>query len=278
MNRPLATSALALILGAGTALADVTPAEVWQSLQDSYEQMGYAVQVGSEDASDEAITLTDVVLTVDGEADAPDMVLTLPEIVLTAVGNGTGREDSLKYRATRTLETRAVRRADAVAVICEGLRGDLIARGIDPAKIFVSPNGVDMGVFGDPLPYDQPLATKLGVSGADTIGFIGSFYDYEGLDVLIEVHDEAELERALTLRSRLIGCNNRDLRDFSVEVTRSYRLKALVPADCTFVAESGLSTRADLDAMAAHGVHCFLIGEALMRQPDVEAATRAMVG
>ena len=99
----------------------------------------------------------------------------------------------------------------------------------------------------------------------------------QGMDVLVEVHDEAELERALKLRSRLIGCNNRDLRDFSVDVTRSYRLKALVPADCTFVAESGLSSRADLDAMAAHGVHCFLIGEALMRQPDVEAATRAMV-
>jgi len=100
----------------------------------------------------------------------------------------------------------------------------------------------------------------------------------QGMDVLVEVHDEAELERALTLRSRLIGCNNRDLRDFSVDVTRSYRLKALVPADCTFVAESGLSSRADLDAMAAHGVRCFLIGEALMRQPNVEAATRAMVG
>jgi len=99
----------------------------------------------------------------------------------------------------------------------------------------------------------------------------------QGMDVLVEVHDEAELERALTLRSRLIGCNNRDLRDFSVDVTRSYRLKALVPADCTFVAESGLSTRADLDAMAAHGVHCFLIGEALMRQPDIEAATRSLV-
>ena len=103
-----------------------------------------------------------------------------------AVGNGTGREDSLKYRATRTLETRAVRRADAVAVICDGLRDDLVARGIDSDKIFVSPNGVDMGVFGTPLPYDHALAAQLGVAGADTIGFIGSFYDYEGLDVLID--------------------------------------------------------------------------------------------
>ena len=98
-----------------------------------------------------------------------------------------------------------------------------------------------------------------------------------GMDCLVEVHDEAGLERALRLRSRLIGCNNRDLRDFSVDVSRSYRLKALAPADCTFVAESGLNSRADLDAMAEHGVHCFLIGESLMRQDDVEAATRALV-
>jgi PEP-CTERM/exosortase A-associated glycosyltransferase len=102
-----------------------------------------------------------------------------------AVGNGTGREGSLKYRATRALETRAVRKADAVAVICEGLKSDLVARGIDPAKIFVSPNGVDLALFGEPLPYDQGLARELAIEGAETIGFIGSFYDYEGLDVLI---------------------------------------------------------------------------------------------
>ncbi len=99
-----------------------------------------------------------------------------------------------------------------------------------------------------------------------------------GLDCLVEVHDEAELERALRLRSRLIGVNNRDLRDFSVDIGRSARLKALAPADCTFVAESGLTTRADLDALADQGVHCFLIGEALMRQADVTAATRALIG
>jgi PEP-CTERM/exosortase A-associated glycosyltransferase len=103
-----------------------------------------------------------------------------------AVGNGTGREGSLKYRATRALETRAVRKADAVAVICEGLKDDLVARGIDPGKILVSPNGVDLNLFGEPLPYDAALAEQLGVAGAETIGFIGSFYDYEGLDVLIE--------------------------------------------------------------------------------------------
>jgi PEP-CTERM/exosortase A-associated glycosyltransferase len=102
-----------------------------------------------------------------------------------AVGNGTGREGSLRYRLTRMLETRAARRADAVAVICEGLRRDLIARGIAADKIIVAPNGVDMSLFGNPLAPDPVFARKLGLAGADVVGFIGSFYDYEGLDDLI---------------------------------------------------------------------------------------------
>jgi PEP-CTERM/exosortase A-associated glycosyltransferase len=102
-----------------------------------------------------------------------------------AVGNGTGREGSARYRLTRFLESRAVRKADGVAVICEGLRGDLVERGIDPGKIIVSPNGVDMGLFGDPPARDSKFARELGLEDADTVGFIGSFYDYEGLDDLI---------------------------------------------------------------------------------------------
>ncbi|MES2339545.1 MAG: TIGR04063 family PEP-CTERM/XrtA system glycosyltransferase [Pseudomonadota bacterium] len=101
-----------------------------------------------------------------------------------AVGNGTGTEGSARYRATRALETFAVRHADATAVICEGLRGDLVARGLDADRIMVSPNGVDLTVFGEPGPRDSDLATDLGLTD-ETIGFIGSFYDYEGLDGLI---------------------------------------------------------------------------------------------
>ncbi|MFY9350682.1 MAG: indole-3-glycerol phosphate synthase TrpC [Sphingobium sp.] len=98
-----------------------------------------------------------------------------------------------------------------------------------------------------------------------------------GMDALIEVHDEAELERALALRSRLIGVNNRDLRDFSVDFARTYELVGKAPEGCTFVAESGLTGPADLTAMADHGVRCFLVGETLMRQTDVEAATRTLL-
>lgn len=102
-----------------------------------------------------------------------------------AVGNGTGTEGSLKYRAIRALETWAVGKADAVAVICEGLRSDLVARGVPGDKILVSPNGVDLNLFGAPLDHDAAFAESLGLTGAEVIGFIGSFYDYEGLDDLI---------------------------------------------------------------------------------------------
>lgn len=102
-----------------------------------------------------------------------------------AVGNGTGREGSIKYRVTKALETYAVRNADAVAVICEGLKTDLVSRGIAAEKILVSPNGVDLGLFGDPPAPDTALANELGLRGKDVIGFIGSFYDYEGIDDLI---------------------------------------------------------------------------------------------
>lgn len=99
-----------------------------------------------------------------------------------------------------------------------------------------------------------------------------------GMDVLVEVHNPAELERALRLKSRLIGANNRDLRDFTVDFARTYELVRQAPADCLFVAESGIGAHADIVAMAEHGVRAFLVGESLMRQPDLEAATRALLG
>ncbi|EIZ78415.1 group 1 glycosyl transferase [Novosphingobium sp. Rr 2-17] len=106
-----------------------------------------------------------------------------------AVGNGTGGEGSLKYRLTRGLENHVVRKADAVVTICQGLRQDLIARGVPESKITVMPNGVDLELFGTPPARDSALARELGFENVDrpcpVIGFIGSFYDYEGLDDLI---------------------------------------------------------------------------------------------
>ena len=87
-----------------------------------------------------------------------------------AVGNGTGTQGSAKYRLTRALENRVVKRADAVFTICEGLRGDLVARGHDASKIAISPNGVDLSLFGDPPPRDEALASELGMGEGPVIG------------------------------------------------------------------------------------------------------------
>ena len=103
-----------------------------------------------------------------------------------AVGNGTGREGSIKYRLTRALENRVVAGADCVMTICHGLRDDLIARGFEPGRIGIMPNGVDLDLFGTPAPRDAALARELGLGEGPVIGFIGSFYDYEGIDDLID--------------------------------------------------------------------------------------------
>jgi len=126
-------------------------------------------------------------------------------------------------------------------------------------------------------------------AGADAVLLLASLLDAPrirdfvalleayGCDALVEVHDELELTRAIDGGARLIGVNNRDLRDFHVDLGISERLAALMPQDVVRVAESGIRTREDVDRLRAAGFHAFLVGESLLRQNDRQAAVHALV-
>lgn len=121
-----------------------------------------------------------------------------------AVDHGTTKEGSLRYRVSRGLESLALRHADQVTTICEGLRGDIAIRGIPPERITVIPNAVDVGLFRYGVEPDARLRRSLGLEGATVIGFAGSFYGYEGLDLLIEAARRM-LPRQPRLRVLLVG-------------------------------------------------------------------------
>ena len=121
-----------------------------------------------------------------------------------AVDHGTTREDGMRYRLTRGLETRAIQRADHVTTICEGLRSDIVARGIPADKVTVIPNAVDIDKFALGGQPDPELKRKHGLDGCRVLGFIGSFYAYEGLDLLLRALPEI-VKRAPDVKVLLTG-------------------------------------------------------------------------
>ncbi|NBQ27338.1 MAG: indole-3-glycerol phosphate synthase TrpC [Rhodobacteraceae bacterium] len=126
------------------------------------------------------------------------------------------------------------------------------------------------------LGADCILIIMASVSDAQAAELEAAAFEW-GMDVLIEVHDGDELDRAINLKSPLLGINNRNLKTFETTLDTTRTLSRRVPADRLLVSESGLFTPKDLSDMAQYGARCFLIGESLMRQDDVEAATRSIL-
>ncbi len=148
----------------------------------------------------------------------------------------------------------------------------------------------DLPVIRKDFMVDPWQCTEARAMGADAILIIVAAIDdaamieiedaalAERLDVLVEVHDEAEMERALThIKSKLIGVNNRNLKTFEVDLSTTERLATMAPDDVLLVCESGIFTHGDCERIAEVGVRTFLVGESLMRQDDIENATRKLL-
>lgn len=137
---------------------------------------------------------------------------------------------------------------------------------------------VDLWQVAECRAYGADAILVIMASSDDTLAadLVAAAHHY-GMDALIETHDEHEVERALKLDATMIGVNNRNLKTFVTDLGTTARLSGMIPADRLLVAESGINSAADVAALTAAGAQAFLVGESLMRQQDVAAATRALL-
>jgi indole-3-glycerol phosphate synthase len=191
----------------------------------------------------------------------------------------------IREGATVTEIVQAYERGGAAAL---SLPTESAKFGGDPADPREAVAATDLPVLRKDFIVDRYQLYETAAAGADAILLIAAALGHDDLyelhreargldlDVLVEVHDEDELERALDVDADILGINNRDLGDFSVDIERTYELLSDVPAGKTVVSESGYSTREQLEDLDRVGVDAVLIGETLMRADDVEAACRGL--
>ena len=212
----------------------------------------------------------------------PDAVRIIAEVKKASPSKGVIREDFMPCEIARQFETT---RAAAVSVITESkyFKGDL-------EYLVAIARNLKIPVLRKDFIFDEYQVYESRGAGADAILLIAAILDVPllkglielaqsmGMDSLVEVHDEADIEKALAADATIIGINNRDLKTFEVDMDTTIRLAPLIPEDRTIVSESGISTHADIMYLKKAGVSAFLIGEAILRERDMRAKLRELRG